>query len=355
MSQSNNHMPQLDGLRAVACGAVVFSHFAPEDHLLMRLLPWGGIGVQLFFVLSGFLITRILLSCRERMTEGHTGMGELRTFYARRFLRIFPIYYLVLAVLFVIGYGIMRESILWHVLYLQNLWRAFYEIHFINHLWSLAVEEQFYLCWPWLVLFLPRRALLPSIVGMIILAMAFRLLAWGSGWSYLYLNIFTLSNLDTLGVGALLAWCWHNPNLRALPGRLAWVCLPAGLALFAALAVLRWNNPTDWPSLYLGLGTASVLTFVPLVHGAATGLPSLPGLFLSLPPLQYLGKISYGLYLIHPLIKHLYNWVSANHLALPTYWPLRFVLLTAISIALASLSWHLFESPINRLKNRFPY
>src|SRR5262245_37043382 len=164
------YMKQLDALRGVAIVAVLIEHFLPEDHFL-RGLPWGGMGVQLFFVLSGYLITLILLDGRAAVTAGQDQWHILRNFYARRFLRIFPIYYLVLGVTALLGVVVVRQLFSWVFTYMSNVYFVFNgPREMVFHLWSLAVEEQFYLIWPWLILLLPRAALLPVILTAIIAA-----------------------------------------------------------------------------------------------------------------------------------------------------------------------------------------
>lgn len=153
-----SHMKQLDGLRAIAVLSVLYYHF------YSNALPFGIMGVRLFFVLSGFLITGILLQCRRLAeTGGQSSLFTLRRFYIRRFLRIFPLFYLVLLVSAVINLQGFRDGLWWHAAYLSNVYfaaggNAGATIHF----WSLSVEEQFYLIWPWLILYVPRAWLPPD-------------------------------------------------------------------------------------------------------------------------------------------------------------------------------------------------
>ncbi len=156
---SGEHLDQLDTLRAFAVTAVLIRHFWPE---LQPGLDLGARGVHLFFVLSGFLITGILLRSRALVEDSGRGTGlAIRRFYIRRFLRIFPIYYLVLAVTWALGFPDVRSGIVWHLAYgsnilfaIENQWPPT-----TAHLWSLSVEEQFYLIWPLLMLLVPRRHL----------------------------------------------------------------------------------------------------------------------------------------------------------------------------------------------------
>src|SRR5438045_1535479 len=150
MSANREHMPALDGLRAVAVAAVLFAHFNPKSwsHPLVRL---GHVGVILFFVLSGFLISGILLGSRDDIDDGAVRRSAcLRIFYVRRALRIFPIYYLTLFAVTLAGYQPVRERLGWLLSYTENVCAVFFGADFMyaEHFWSLCVEEQFYLVWP---------------------------------------------------------------------------------------------------------------------------------------------------------------------------------------------------------------
>jgi peptidoglycan/LPS O-acetylase OafA/YrhL len=172
------YLPQLDGLRAFAVFAVMLHHFLPLNRVLPEdFVTLGSLGVRLFFVLSGFLITGILLRCRQRASDGETKPSQqLRRFYVRRFLRIFPVYYVTLGIVALLNLPTVRESFFWHVAYLSNFLFSFlgrFEGP-LSHFWSLAVEEQFYLLWPWLIVFAPRRFLHGIILMTVISAPVFR-------------------------------------------------------------------------------------------------------------------------------------------------------------------------------------
>lgn len=164
---SSTYMPQLDALRAIAVLAVMFHHFVPAraQWPLFAAIPFGQLGVKLFFVLSGFLITGILLRARSKLgDQPRAVLSALAGFYARRSLRIFPLYYLVIAVCLVLNVPPVRDELLWLATYTLNLrisYQGWYPEH-VAHFWSLAVEEQFYLLWPWVVLFAPSRRPVPD-------------------------------------------------------------------------------------------------------------------------------------------------------------------------------------------------
>jgi peptidoglycan/LPS O-acetylase OafA/YrhL len=227
------YMPQLDGLRALAVSGVVVSHFIPESS---RYLNAGGMGVRLFFVLSGFLITGILLEARASVDDGERTVGtQLRRFYLRRFLRLFPALALVIVCAWIAGVPEMRRSALWHASYLSNVYFARLG-HFdgsVSHLWTLAVEEQFYLFWPLLLFLVPRRLLGATVVAMTLVGPTYRLLAALSGANPIAVSVLPFACFDTLGLGAMLALsgrrelgaCWPcscSCDSRSAPIRCRW-------------------------------------------------------------------------------------------------------------------------------------
>src|SRR5687768_3549383 len=195
-------MPQLDGLRAFAVVAVAISHWTPR--FIHEALPWGT-GVQLFFVLSGFLITGILL--RSRPADLGITMGTaLRIFYTRRVLRIFPVYYAVLAFALLWGVGTIDHTWPWHVSYLSNVYFSFHEhgpaiSDPYLHLWSLSVEEQFYLLWPFVVLVAGRRALTIILYTSIAASLTFRIGIDHFAPQIVSVRYLTPSCLDAFAVG----------------------------------------------------------------------------------------------------------------------------------------------------------
>ncbi len=164
---------------------VLFSHYSEQGILasLNSLVPWGHFGVRIFFVLSGFLITSILLDCREQIAiDGLKRSRVIIQFYIRRVLRIFPLFYLTLLILFLFDVGNIKQVIIYHFFYLSNLSRALWvsvdSFQLIDassaHFWTLAVEEQFYLIWPALALFSSKRKVVPILIGLIFFAVVFR-------------------------------------------------------------------------------------------------------------------------------------------------------------------------------------
>jgi peptidoglycan/LPS O-acetylase OafA/YrhL len=327
-----SRIPQLDGLRAVAVTCVMAFHFIPW---VDRYATLGSIGVRLFFVLSGFLITRILLADRARDAG-----AALRSFYIRRSLRIFPVFYLVLAIAWAMNIGPVRSTIGWHLSYLTNVYlfdRGSWHGS-ISHLWSLAVEEQFYLVWPWLIVLVAERWLPSMITVMICMSPVTRLLIGGPMNSVL-----PTSCLDALGAGALLAFPAARKTMMSVGAR-------AGVPLLAAMLVLRGAGFSSAPyEVALDLGVS--LSAAWLVGAVATPVAGMRAMPLARTPLVYLGTISYGVYLVHGFMPYILGRYIPGFVDLG--WPIRFLALTGATVAAASASWHGFEAPILALKRRW--
>ena len=344
LRQDRRYEPQLDGLRAFAVLAVTWSHWAPKHEFG---IPFR-LGVHLFFVLSGYLITRILLDIRDMPDRFH-GIG---IFYARRILRIFPAYYLTIAVAMLGGVAVVQEAWPWHVAYLSNIlmfqrseWAGM-----ASHWWSLAVEEQFYLVWPCLIIFMPRRMLLPVIATAVALAPVFRAWLLASGHPVGFTIVLTPSAFDCLGAGALLAL---GKSRLCLPTRpLLWVTAACGIGL--ALVVSVWHLRTTYLIAPETLG-AGVFAWV--VWRASAGFGGAAKRVLEWAPVMYLGRISYGFYLIHNFAFAIFAWAALNFGLQPlairgrVLIPFEF----AITLGLAAASWHFMEKPINDLKRFLPY
>jgi peptidoglycan/LPS O-acetylase OafA/YrhL len=206
------YMRQLDGLRTFAVLAVVWTHYLPSNYWPFGVY-WGGIGVKLFFVLSGFIITRILFKCRQYVILGNqTSLFTIRQFYICRFLRLFPLYYATLTLTALVNIPPVRETIGWHIPYLSNIYFAIRgDWHgSVSHFWSLAVEEQFYLLWPLVILFTPKKILAPTIFFVILSGAFFRLTVTAFGLNEIAIWTLMPSCLDTLGLGSLLAYLTYR-------------------------------------------------------------------------------------------------------------------------------------------------
>ena len=343
-SRTAGYLPQLDGLRAVAVASVMVFHFIPW---VDRYAPLGAMGVRLFFVISGFLITGILLSWRGRSLD----VG-LKTFYVRRALRIFPLFYFVLAAAAALSIGPVRDTWAWHATYLSNLY--FYlrgDWHgSVSHLWSLAVEEQFYLVWPWLILCASERWLRPVIVTMIALAPISRLLFPNPMDSVL-----PTSCLDSLGLGALLALRSGSPSTfaKASADRKNGLPLPwLGTLLVVVALSLRYAGIGGQYQI-VGLDFGVSLLSMWLVAGAARGFTGTTGAVLSWSPVTSVGRISYGLYVYHGFTPYLLGRYVPGFMTMAE--PIRVAMLFAATALIALASWHWLEQPFLCLKDELSF
>jgi peptidoglycan/LPS O-acetylase OafA/YrhL len=359
------YVPELDTFRTIAILLVMCAHWLLPGAPINRVLQWGNFGVYLFFVLSGFLITRILVRCREDIEAARATIGfSIRQFYIRRFLRIFPLYYFVLFVAAALNAPGVRDALPWHVAYLSNA-------YFMKQgtfggpaslFWSLSVEEQFYLLWPLAILILPLRAITPLVVGTFLLGTAIH--AWtllhDSWW-----KVMTPAVMNFLAAGALVAVCESKlPPLSSLFSRA--MLLRIFLVLGCVLAVVfllatqlpKFDNKVPWEKAILHTG-ASML-FAWMIARTADGVSGPIGAVLRFAPLVYLGKISYGLYVYHQFINVGLKWLDPHLSArigdVPASWlTASFAARFFVTVAVASASWFLMEKPLNDLKRYFPY
>ena len=367
------HVPALDGVRGLAVLIVIIHNAAwlsaPSEQFVLKLFgavaATGWIGVQLFFALSGYLITGILLDSRGRT-------GYFRSFYLRRTLRIFPLYYaFLIAVVFVAAplawsptWAADVRAEQWpYWLYLSNWMQPFkVDIHGLTHLWSLAVEEQFYFLWPVLAWWLGRRGLARLAVALIVTGPMIR---YGLRLTELPLEtayMFTIARWDALAAGALLAAMLRDPNGRALidswRGRVTAV---AALALVALVIRQRGFHSEEIPIQVIGQSLIVILSTGLIAYAVVEGASGLTSLqrALSVGWLRTFGKYSYAMYVFHFPIHHLMNPYKAAW-ELGTDDPLRIVrviayvtLVILLSLAASLLSWRLIEKPFLDLKEKW--
>lgn len=352
-------MPQLDTVRAAAVFGVLVAHWSPWVYYG----DFGIMGVQCFFVLSGFLISDILFSGRLLWEQDCCSRAFiLRRFYARRFLRIFPAYYAVLAICVFFSVEGARAALGWHAAYLTNVYMARVPVETpLNHFWSLAVEEQFYLFWPCVVLWCPRRALFPALCALALMGPAYRAVGTWAHFNPFLKNCQLFSNLDALSLGAILALSRHRlaENLHG-PHRLSKILAKTGLWVggpLLALSILAHAWPwlrLRWPMMYSHVFFG--LFFFWLIGRAAEGFTGWPGAVLRCAPLRYFGRISYCVYLLHaPVAVLCWEPMVAAGVSSAQRPALAFALLFLITLSFASLSWYALEQPLNRLKRHFPY
>ncbi len=365
------HLPVLDGIRGVAIVMVLCVHFIGDSpastspgHALVKLANYGIWGVDLFFVLSGFLITGILYDSKARSRY-------FRDFYLRRTLRIFPLYYGVLVALFVVWPLLpvpyppaLAESArhqVWLWLYASNVYLAVHRawvLPYVGHFWSLAVEEQFYLVWPMVVLWFGLRSLLRVCVGVSVVALALRIGLAFTGAGAMAQLVLTPCRFDALCIGSALALVLRAVGLArvARAGRLG--LGPLLLGLFATSAWNAAGGPLA--SLVLPVrGTLIALTFAALLVSAlAARTESLVSRVLCSRPMRFLGTRSYGLYVFHGMVAYWMAEHGALFVALATrVGPLGAMGLeaavgTGVSVLAAAASFDVFEKRFLRLKDR---
>jgi peptidoglycan/LPS O-acetylase OafA/YrhL len=328
---------------------VAWSHWLPDRQFGLPL----GAGVHLFFVLSGFLITRILLDLRD----GPGRPAAIGRFYARRGLRLFPAFYLVLSLAVWANVPLARATWEWHAAYLSNVYIARegqWQGH-LSHFWSLAVEEQFYLVWPWLIVRAPARWLGPIVAGAVVLGPLARAAAAWCGLAEPFWALVPGGSADSLGLGAWLALDrWRRPDVVPIVGRRT--AAAAGLVVWVALAVAEARTLLP-PALTVWRQVAQGLVFGWWVWYALCGRGPIRAL-LAHPAVVAVGRISYGVYLIHafaPVVVHsAANGVGAAAL-MPTGPLARTALYAITTLVLAAAMWRWLEQPCLSLKTRVPY
>jgi peptidoglycan/LPS O-acetylase OafA/YrhL len=358
------HLPALDGLRGIAILLVLMVHSVPDIHgnstavaALNSFFHSGVFGVDLFFVLSGFLITGILLDSKD-------SPHYFRSFYIRRILRLFPVYYGFLVVLIVIVPAIHHLAGLnlpeyhgnwwWYLLYFSN-WKLNHEADTsLGQFWSLALEEQFYLIWPVTVYLLPRRVLVwwCCLLGAIAVAMRWTLVGKG-----IDLYAITPSRLDTLVIGALLAIAVRDSIWRDRIYRYRKPLTLVTVAAFLVFVLQNWRFPWNPLSAFFAAALFGMLVF-----RGATDKQSVLYRMLNRPLLRNYGKYSYCIYVVHLVFLEHAKWLSGflrNQLPRASGMFAESLVIVAANVIVywvARASWRYYEGPILRLKDRLaPY
>lgn len=369
-------MPELDGLRGIAVLSVVWhngiwgSHW--ETHgTLARLLNLsagiGWVGVQLFFVLSGFLITGILLD--EKNSPHH-----LRNFYVRRVLRIFPLYYATLIFFFIALPALGVNPVLdidrnaqqiWYWLFLSN-----WSIPIIggpgalSHFWSLAVEEQFYLVWPFAILLLSQKGLAKLCLLLVATALIVRigLIEYNLEYATWRAYEFTFARWDALAIGALLALAVRNRVWHAWVQVVVYRLVVAALLYILVFIAIEHNYAPVEHGIAAINQTVAALLFAGLIYlGITSFSPSSESWrrFLNNSALRKVGKYSYAIYVIHyPLLVffnlHINQYLEGFNTEYPLlFTPARVIAVAVISYFLAVCSWYVLEQPFMRLRRFF--
>lgn len=381
------HMPAIDGVRGIAILLVLIHHFTPMvsgTYYTRRMLEaahTGWIGVDLFFVLSGFLITAILLKTRK-------GEDYFLNFYARRTLRIFPVYYLVLTVLLLalpammqvpaiaqfLGYYFdkvvrdlpaMIDGQSWLWLYGSNVkialtgerWGA------VNHFWSLAVEEHFYLVWPLVIWFVSSRENLIKVCLVCILgAPILRGMLMLAGFDSVVPYVLTPCRVDSLAFGALLSILIMDPSaIGRWVMRFRILALGAATGLVVLVAHYGRFNRDDLLTTVFGYSLLAIVSTWVVLAASQLKSGSLVGRLVANPVFASLGKYSYGLYVTHmffaPLYIKLFGWPELTKLtgSYPAAIVIHATLAIVCSWAIAWVCYHTMEKHFLRLKSFFDY
>lgn len=371
---SATHLPALDGLRGIAVLLVMFFHFGFSlnahdssffSKLVYKTTHWGWCGVDLFFVLSGFLITGILLDSRS-------SPAYFRTFYIRRTLRIFPLYYGVLVVCFLL-IPLLRpyrspadQAVVGHQLslwfYCSNIaasiqgwvhdgrWLA------MDHFWSLALEEQFYLAWPLIVALSSRRTLAMVCAACILLAPAARV------WFIYFLHddvppyVLMPCRMDPLAWGGLVALATRSPEgIASLVLRARWAVVGCSLVIGGILIKYRYFATQLDIVGSLGFSVVALLWASVLILAVAAPRGSPLGMICWTAPLQATGRIAYGLYVFHYMLNPFGTrglaWAREKLGTLPAA-TLYLAGMLVSSYAVSLASWHFYEKVFRRMKDR---
>ncbi|WP_446744151.1 acyltransferase family protein [Silvibacterium acidisoli] len=369
-SISKRHVPSLDGVRGLAALAVFTFHYgggARSSHLLVQsmghAIRFGAAGVPLFFVLSGFLITGILW-------DGYGRHGWWRNFFARRSLRIFPLYYAVMCLAVVasilLGDSWAQTKSLWpYFLYLQSVPFDWFVMgpaptHLkFYHLWSLAVEEQFYLLWPFMLWPFRNRIRSAQWLCIVIWASSLVFRVWTGHTGVPQWGYDVPANAGELSMGSWLALAMRESEqkreriLRFAPAVL-------GVALAGACVDAWLGRAHVEGGLYPFPSTAAGLSIYAILFTSLIALCLRPGLvskIFSFAPLRGAGKISYGIYIFHVALMPFYYWLLsplADRIGHNAFLGVRFCVALFLTLCIATLSFYLFESKVGSLKRYFP-
>lgn len=351
MNKKIVYIPGLNGLRAIAAISVVIGHVTSFTSFNFNLskVNVGFDGVTLFFVISGFLITYLLLLEKQK-----TNNIEIKKFYVRRILRIWPIYYLVIIFCLIVALfydgisDIFTSTLFYYIFFAANVPMVLHiGISIIVHYWSIGVEEQFYLFWPWIIKLVHNKIIPITIIIICI----FFLIKSGSwlflGKSSLLYKFLAVTRFHCMLIGAVGAILYINNNFVFIS-----IMNNKWLQLFAwvSMVVLTFNI-ISLPAPLSAEITAviSLIIIIGQVIPSANKIINLENRFL-----DFLGKISYGIYVIHPLVILLFSFVY-KYLILSTFNQTIVVYLSVIltTIILSFLSYEYFEKPFLKLKKQF--
>lgn len=378
---SGERMPALDGVRGIAILLVMLFHFSAlvpsggtfVERSIYRFMGAGWAGVDLFFVLSGFLITGVLYDSKGAV------QSYFRNFYARRALRIFPVYYAFLVALVVLiplvahdqsfASDAVADRFFWYATYLTNVKLLDHaplntsEFILIGHLWSLAVEEQFYLVWPALVLLFARRRLLAICGALIVWGFLLRIVMDVAGAARHVTYEITPARIDTFAVGAFIALAFREPRDFSTLRRWAWpIAVPSAIAVVVLYSITPDFSAYDFWVQCVGFSALALLFGALVLSGIIATPGTIAHRVLTIDALRGLGKYSYAFYLFHWPVAAMLSRRTDIPGSMPSLFGtelpgamLFFAAAGAISFSAAWLSWQVWESQFLKLKRLFPY
>lgn len=366
--KNKDYYEGLDGIRAFAVIFVMLFHFYPQG-----VLTLGWTGVDLFFVLSGFLITNILIKNKDKD-------NYFKSFYMRRVIRIFPVYYLVVIPMLLINVILLHNrdwmNLGSYLIYFQNFTAVKSDYLFgLAHTWSLAIEEQFYLFFPFIIRIFSLKNSLRISVLLIIAAVILRsFFAWYYPQVTYFQSTLIFTRMDSLIIGAVLPLCisLFEVTLKILNKILNIAIFISGILIVISLLNYDLSNLSDLhlSRIFFNYGNYNLSTpyghfkytilavfFAAIIGKLAYNTSSFANKFialLSFKPLAYIGKISYGIYLYHWVIQEFFTLgLQKLNLQIPVL--LLVGIKIGLSILIAAISWKLLEKPILKMKHKFNY
>jgi len=344
--KSTERISQLDALRAFAIAIVLIHHYRDTRFFL------SGFGATLFFVLSGFFATKTLLKLKNGIITGQTQtVPALKLFYFKRWMRLWPLYYLLLALTLFLDVENARSSFIWNAAFLSNFnvlvsgnWSGRF-----SPLWALSVLEQFYLFWPAFIFACPKKNLLLSILAVVAVAPFYRFGCYLTQAPPIYWCVMPLASFDQLGCGALLALCVENAVSKSTATAILGIAGKLFVPLFCLLLFCKYLN-IDPPFCAIYIGTVASFSFLWLISKAANGITGPVGIMMNNPFICHLGNMSYSTFLLHdftellvPKTRFFCSILESNFKA---------VILIPLTVLLAHLVWRFIEAPMLSLREK---
>lgn len=346
---------QIDGLRCFAVLGVLISHYIISNlnQSILNKIPFGT-GVNLFFVISGYLISFILFNKKVEIENKTTSFNnEIKNFFIKRILRIFPLYYLVIGFLVIFNYEEVKDYLIYLITYSTNIYMTFHNTYLGSrtHLWSLSVEEQFYLIWPFILFFVSRKYILKIIFLFVLLSLICKFYFLNYTQYQIGSNAFLICCFDSLSLGALLAYLQiFNFNIfeKLLNKKVLFILISFYVFLFIYPDLL----PNQAKNLLNNFFTSVIYFFI---VGIATQnkFTGITKFFLENKVSTFIGKISYGIYIIHNFMPDMFYNFFAKRLPPTDHHSIRVLYWISLTILCATISWFLIEKPFLSLKKKF--